>query len=187
MRRHLLGRGLTVAPAVLQGHQSLPYHGEDGRLVGTYPAMVAPVVGPDGRLQSAHRTYLADLTPRKKAMSPVETIRGAAVRLFDPADATLGVSEGIETGIAAHELFGIATWAALSTAGMETFEPPDGLRGLVILADNDANYAGQRAAYALAARAAKTVPEVKVMVPPEPGTDWLDVLNQRQTSARAAS
>jgi putative DNA primase/helicase len=175
---YLTGRGLTIVPKLLRGHRGL-WHAEAERKL---PVVVAPVLGPDGTLQSAQRIYLGDVEPLKKTMPAVDTIRGGAVRLFDPADATLGVAEGIETAIATHELFGIATWAALSTTGFDTFEPPAGLRRLVIFADNDTNYAGQKAAYALASRQARTI-EVEVKVPLDPDTDWLDVLNQRRRNA----
>ena len=179
VENYLTGRGLTIVPNLLRGHRGL-WHAEAKRKL---PVVVAPVLGPDGTLQSAQRIYLGDVTPRKKTMPAVDTIRGGAVRLFDPADATLGVAEGIETAIAAHELFGLATWAALSTTGFDTFEPPARLRRLVILADNDTNYAGQKAAYTLASRLARKVPVVEVMVPSDPDTDWLDVLNQRRRNA----
>jgi len=45
----------------------------------------------------------------------------------------------------------------------------------VIFADNDANGAGQRAAYALAARLSGRF-EVDVKIPEKPDTDWNDVL-----------
>ncbi len=163
---------------MLRGHRGL-WHAEAR---SSLPAVVAPILGPDGAIQSVQRIYLGDVTPRKKTMPAVDTIRGGAVRLFDPAVSILGVAEGIETAIATHELFGIATWADLSTTGIETFEPPAGLRRLVIFADNDINYAGQKAAYALASRLARTI-EIEVKVPPGPDTDWLDVLNQRRRNA----
>ena len=156
---------------------------DDGRYVGKYPAMLAPIVGPDGDLKSVHRTYVGDVPSRKKMMPVAGTIRGAAVRLFEIAD-TLGIAEGIETAIAAHQMFGIPTWAVLSTAGMESFNPPDGLQRLIILADNDTNFAGQKAAYALAHRLAVEAGEgasVEVRTPPIPG-DWLDVLNERRAA-----
>jgi len=184
-RSYLNRRGLSTTPQCLRGHRSLAYYSGDRRLVGDYPAMIAPVLGPDGRLQSAHRTYIGDLNPRKKMMPPVETIRGGAVRLFELIDGTLGVSEGIETAIAAYELFGIPTWAALSAAGMETLEPSAGLRHLIVFADHDRNFAGQRAAYALAAKCQRTIAQVEVKVPPEPDSDWLDVLNQQQRARLA--
>jgi len=175
---YLAGRGLTITPDVLRGHRGL-WHAEAGRRL---PAVIAPIIGPDGRLQSAQRIYVGNINPRKKTLTPVETINGGAVRLFDAAGDTLGIAEGVETAVAAHELFSVPTWAALSTAGMETFEPPAGLCHAVIFADNDTNFAGQKAAYVLATRLVRTVPWVEVEVPPEPDTDWLDVLAERQAA-----
>jgi putative DNA primase/helicase len=180
VKRYLAARGLTVIPAVLHGHPRLTY-ADNGSFLGRFPAMLAPVIDPDGNLQSVHRTYLADVPTRKKLMPAVETVRGAAVRLFDPAE-TLGVAEGIETAIAAYELFGVPTWATISTAIMEGFVPPAGVQHLIVFADHDANYAGQKSAYALAQRLAGKV-RIRVRIPPEPDTDWLDVLRIRRSAA----
>jgi putative DNA primase/helicase len=79
---YLQGRGLKVQPDVLRGHRALPYF-EGGKLLGRYPAMIAPIIGPDGQLASVHRTYIADVPSRKKMMPPVGTIRGAAARLAE--------------------------------------------------------------------------------------------------------
>lgn len=177
VREYLATRGLSTVPDVLKGHPALAYV-DDGEFVGRFPAMVAPIVGPDGSLQSVHRTYLADLPSRKKIMPAVNTINGGAVRLFDVVD-EMGVAEGIETAIAAYELFGIPTWAALSTNGLETFEPPESVKMITVFADNDTNFAGQKSAFTLANRLARNL-AVDVMVPDEAGTDWLDFLNERQ-------
>jgi putative DNA primase/helicase len=179
VERYLRGRGLNIVPSVLRGHRSLPYV-EDGAFKGHHRAMVAPVVGPDGELQSVHRTYIADVPTKKKMMSPVDTICGAAVRLFDAAQ-TLGIAEGIETAIAAHEIFRLPVWAALSTSGIETFEPPTDIEHLVVFGDNDANFAGQTAAYTLANRLSRTL-KVEVQMPPHVGTDWLDMLLSKRRS-----
>jgi putative DNA primase/helicase len=176
----LRARGLGTFPAVLRGISRLAYLNGD-QYVGHFPAMVAPVVGPDGKLRSVHRTYVGDVPTRKKLLSSVGG--GAAIRLFEPTDA-LGIAEGIETAIAAHELFGLPTWATISTAIMETFEPPQGVKHLVIFGDNDSNFAGQKAAYTLAHRLSRdTDLIINVRIPAQPGTDWLDVLC---TTRRAA-
>jgi putative DNA primase/helicase len=174
---YLAERAIAASSPVLRGHPACNYYDHDHGLVGRFPAVVAPILAPDGKLICAHRIYLANLEPRKKNMEVAGTLNGAAVRLYE-VDDEMGVGEGIETCLAARQLFGVPTWAALTAHGVETFHPPAGIQRLHIFGDNDSNFTGQCAAFRLAKRLAGTL-EIFINIPPEPGTDWNDVLRQQ--------
>jgi putative DNA primase/helicase len=174
---YLKRRGLSVTSPVLRGHWRCPYY--DGpRRIGTFPAVLAPIRDATGKLQSVQRIYTADLDglATKKVMSPVATIGGCAVQLFDPGH-ELGIAEGVETALACHQMFRVPVWSVISAENMKHFEPPPGVSGLRIFADNDPNYTGQEAAFSLARRlsARRSFP-VEVHLPDRIDTDWLDVL-----------
>jgi putative DNA primase/helicase len=189
VQSYLAGRGL-ICPPSLQQVRDRYYTGKD-QWSGEFDAMLARVVGPDGKPQSYHVTYLLDghkapVESPRKLMTPVDTTNGAAVRLF-PLAAHLGIAEGIESAIAAHMLYGIPVWSVLNKNGIETFVPPPGVEQLTIFADNDASYVGQAAAYACARRmvAKPLAIACDVQVPPGTDTDWNDVLLTRAGRAAA--
>jgi putative DNA primase/helicase len=171
---YLRRRGLSSTSAVLLGHPACPHYNADKICDGKYPTVICPMVDSKGVLQSLHRIYVAEVMPRKSTMTPAMTINGSAVRLLEPID-QLGVAEGVETALAAFDLFGVPTWAAISANGIQTFEPPPGIRHLIVFADHDANFVGQAAAYTLAKRLSPTL-SVEVRIPPVIDTDWLEVL-----------
>lgn len=184
---YLAGRGLGLydLPENVRLHPGMAYR-DDGKVLGSFPAMLATVTSPTGKALSIHRTYLQE--GRKAAVSAPKKLMqglglaGAAIRLT-PVSATLGIAEGIETALAASELFEVPTWSCISTSGIESFEPPDRVQHVVIFADNDANFAGQAAAYRAAHRLALKGYEVEVCSPPTVG-DWLDELNRRRAAAK---
>lgn len=142
----------------------------------TMPAMVAKVRNPQGKPVSIHRTYLngtgkAAINSPKKLMPRTEPLAGAAIRLFH-AEETVGVAEGIETAIAAMQLTGVPTWATVSSTMLEAFQPPEGIREIIIFGDCDSNYTGQAAAYKLAKRLYARDYIVDVEIPDR--DDWAD-------------
>jgi len=181
--RYLAGRGLTIdtPPSCLRLHPGLDYW-HDKKLVGRYPTLVARVVAADGSGATLHRTYLQDgkkaPVPEARKLMSGKPIAGGAIRLASPGE-WLGIAEGIETALAATELFKVPVWSCINAAGIESFEPPAGVETLTIFADNDANYAGHKAAYTAAHKLAIRGFDAEVSLPPIYG-DWLDFLNQER-------
>lgn len=179
---YLRGRGLHVMPETLLCHPRLAYF-HDGRRTSSFPTLVARVEGPGGDLRSLHRTYTqnarkADVPVPRKFTPPITKISGAAARLF-PCAEHIGVAEGIETAIAAYELFDLPVWAALNATLLEEFQPPPGVRHVTVFGDNDRNHVGQIAANRLAHRLEQEGRLVEVRIPGTEGWDFLDVLNAR--------
>lgn len=186
----LIDAGDLPLGTVLRVHPALPYYetSEGGRLVGTFPALIARVTDLQGRAVTLHRTFLAadgsgkaPVHSPKKLCSPpvVNSLRGAAIHLYHAAD-RLAVGEGLETALAVRILTGLPAWSCVSAHGLETAALPRGLGELVVAADNDPHRVGERAAHRLARRAQREgIPVVKVSVPKRTGADWLDVLNRR--------
>jgi putative DNA primase/helicase len=104
---------------------------------------------------------------------PGKPVSGAAIRL-SPAGVCLGIAEGIETAIASSQIAGMPVWSCISAHGIETFEPPVGVTSIVIFADNDESFTGQKAAFSAAHRLDQRGIHVDVRIPPKVG-DWLDV------------
>ncbi|MGE3778367.1 MAG: toprim domain-containing protein [Pirellulaceae bacterium] len=147
------------------------------------PAMLAVLTAPDGTPCQVHRTYLTERghkapieSPRRMMPGPVA--KGAAVRLTEPSS-TLGLAEGIETAISATAISGIPCWAALSADMLRRWQPPEETKRVVVFADNDENYTGQEAAYALARRMKDEGRLVTIQVPEAIGEDWNDVHRAR--------
>ena len=61
---------------------------------------------------------------------------GGVVRLAESSDHLL-IGEGIETCLAAMQLFDRPAWAALSASGLSTLDLPQTVRDVTIIADGD--------------------------------------------------
>jgi putative DNA primase/helicase len=176
---YLRSRGITLPPPT-----TLRYHPMHG-CYGSHPSgsrrpqMVALVEHVEYGPVAVSRCFLtadgrgkASLDPPRLFTGPVS---GAAVRL-SPAAAILMIGEGVETCLAAMQATAMPVWAALSTSGLIALTLPPVVRQVIILADNDRSGAGERAAYAAADRWLAEGRAVRIALPPEPGTDFNDML-----------
>ena len=170
--------GVWPLPDALRLHRALHYwHGADK--LGTFAAMVAPIIAPDGRTAALHRTYLtadgrkADVPSPKKLTGAVGSLAGACIPLYKPARGCIGAAEGIETALAARLASGVPTVATYCASALAGFLWPAGVQRIVVFADNDK--AGREAADTLRARAIRAGLQASVMTPTDEGSDWADV------------
>ena len=124
----------------LRAHPAAKYF-VDGKVVGHYPALLAPVQDKYGDLITLHITWLegGDKVQRREARKLLGAVSGRvgpAIRLGRHAG-EIGVAEGIETALAASRLFGVVVWSALSAALLKRFEPPEGTDRVLVFVDRD--------------------------------------------------
>jgi hypothetical protein len=175
---YLCSRGIHLTSPVLRFSEQAPH-----RLGARVAAMLAPVVKVTGEQTGVHLTYLrgdgsgkADL-PKEYQRESRGLIHGGAIRLipFEP-DVELVLAEGLETSLAASELFGLPCWSAVYAGGLCTLVLPPEVRRVIIAADNDASGAGQRNALAAYDRWRAEGRWVRIVAPPFVGDDFNDVL-----------
>ncbi|MBN8507123.1 MAG: toprim domain-containing protein [Burkholderiales bacterium] len=178
--------GVWPLPACLRLHRALPYWHE-GDVIGTFPAMVAPIVARDGHTVALHRTWLtrdgrkADVPSVRKVTAASGPLAGACIPLFQPERGRIGIAEGVETALAAWCASGLPTVAAYSAGNLAAWHWPAGVQRVVIFADHDA--VGTDAAEKLRQLARAAGLSVSVMTPTEAGDDWCDVWAQREVTA----
>jgi putative DNA primase/helicase len=177
-RTYLASRGLWPLPegTRLKAHPSVEYW-HDSKRVGRFPALVTAIRNSDAGLVTVHVTYLtpeglklSEHEPRK-ILSPMTGHEGCAARIMDVGAQVMGIAEGIETALSAAKLTGIPTWAAINTALLAKFEPPEQVTKLVIFADRDVP--GLEAASQLMQRLQE---KVRLEIRTPKAKDWNDVL-----------
>lgn len=177
--------GIETVPADIRLHPGLRYTDEDGADLGRFPVMIARIRYPDGAGASIHRTYLTNdgmkaPVPQPKKIMAGRALNSGCVRLGE-ATPTLGISEGIETALAASLQLGVPVWAATNAVLLEAWIPPPGVERVLIASDNDASFTGQSAAYGLARRLVQKGLDVEVHIPRAIDTDWCDEHAAQQT------
>lgn len=179
---YLRSRALWPLPQnhALKAHPSVTYW-QDRQNIGRFPALIASVRNSDGELVTLHVTYLESDGRKlagfeaRKILSAMTGHEGCAVPLMPIDGDVMGIAEGIETALSAGRIHGVPTWAALNTALLQKFEPPERINKLVIFADRD--IAGLDAATKLMQRLQEKV-RLEIRTPQD--KDWNDVLRSAQ-------
>lgn len=153
---YLHRRGITKLPS-----EAVKYCDRQRHAGKVYQALYALATDDKGELCYLHRTLLEDANKaplgesakRQKSLQEdtyLDHARSVAIRMF-PVSSTLGIAEGIETALSAHQIYGINTWSVINSGFMEKFRVPAGVRHLVIFADMDTHSAtGLASAFACA-------------------------------------
>lgn len=174
---YLRNRCITVElPPGLRFHSALEHSPSGQRL----PAMVAAVLGQDGRLCGLHRTFLradgADKTTVGKTRMMLGAVRGGGVRLAT-AGSELAVGEGLETCLAYQQITGVPTWSGLSASGLQAIVLPPLPLAATVFVLVDLDQAGELAARVTADRLYREGRIVK-LARPIAGKDMNDALRQ---------
>lgn len=172
----LSGRGIKWAiPPAIRFHRRLAYH-DEGKLIGSWPALVVRLEDDAGELIGVHRTWLdPSITPGAVGKAPLPAGMPARKTLGRQGVAWLGrrdtpaliVAEGVESALAGSQLgdedwpsWGATPVSLISASGFRNFTAPATTRHLFICEDNDRN--GIAATRELAKRVAS--PALKVTI-----------------------
>ena len=164
---YLQKRGLYLAQCELERFRYHPSAFVDAGLM--FPAMMTAVSDAQGTLVNVLRTFItndgrqADI-PNPKRLMRGSVPAGSAIRL-SLASSTMGIAEGVETALSATALFGVPCWAALNASLLASWVPPREARQIIIFADNDSSYVGQRAAHRLDNRLSLMGIDVQLLIP----------------------
>lgn len=177
----LVSRGLTApwpvslrfTPSLIHPYVNLPF-----------PAIIAAVQAADRSIQATQNTYLLPDGRGKARLSaprlPKGPLKGGTVRLA-AAGEILGLAEGVETGLAAMQMFGVPIWCCLGGSNIKNAPVPGTTKQIIIYGDN--GDAGHRYAEEAAEVFALQGRKVKLAFPVEPHGDFNDALLSKETAA----
>jgi putative DNA primase/helicase len=157
-----------------------------------FPAILVQATDPiDGKPTGGiQRLFLArdgrgkaqvDKPKQKMSLGPM---RGGVARLAEPVDGQpLLVGEGVETVLTAMQATGLPGWSVFGVSGLKAFVPPDTIKHVVLLAENDeAN--GKALAALIPALKGRGV-RIDIARPPPGLKDLNDLVNGRSGHAAA--
>ena len=180
-RTYLQPRGISIEPPLSIREAPSLRHSPTGL---DFPAVVAGGQGPDGKLCAVQRIFLtADFTRKAGVTNPKMSLgptAGGSVRL-GPAQAEIGVAEGVETGLAAMQLYGMPVWCTLGASNLANLVLPDSVVSVVVFGDNGS--AGRAAAKVAAETFSQQGREVRVAFPEDGVGDFNDLLQLQRAAA----
>jgi putative DNA primase/helicase len=104
----------------------------------THPETGAPIGGVQRIFLAWKGDGKAQVSPKEQKMS-LGPCKGSVARLAEPIDGQpLLIGEGVETVLTTMEAASLPGWATLGTSGLKAFQPPDTIKHVILLAENDA-------------------------------------------------
>lgn len=180
---YLWSRGLNLRhfPPTLRASQAL-YNAEAGK---SLPALVAAIQDSQNKVTAVQRIWVLDklvvtdgAPPKKGTKAPLRAAKktlgpmsDGAIRLA-PAARTMGLAEGLETGLSAKAVFSLPVWVSCGAWRMGNVALPDIVQHVVIFGDNGAE--GERAALRAAEKFRAQGYAVDIEMPPAEFGDWND-------------
>jgi len=150
---------------------------------GPFPCMMARVTDAiTAKPITLHFTRLASdgsgkaQCERPKRLLAGHRKSGGVIRLVEDAEVTqsLGLAEGIETGLTVMACGWRPVWATVDAGNMASFPVLNGIESLTLFADNDVSGTGRKAAQECAERWRQAGREAGIVMPELLGSDWND-------------
>lgn len=129
-------------PALIRLHPCLGYRLGTDEVLGTYPAMVAPLVDGSGEYRAVQLLYVTEegsiapvIYPDQIMWFGPEEERGVQVLLEAPQQGLLGVAVGLGNALAAYNFTDTPMAAVCSAYDLAGFQVPPAVERLLIFAD----------------------------------------------------
>jgi uncharacterized protein (DUF927 family) len=193
-------RGLArfeTAPAWLRFTPSGLHVGKDKnglRFDQFFPMLLVAGEHPTTReLYGGQREYLAyggrDFAPigkqERRKTTPGCSLKGAVARIAEPAGGEfLLVGEGWATVRTAMDAVGLPGWSVFGTSGLASFDPPDNVKAILFLGENDEDGQNAKALKTICPKLYERGIKIGVARPPAGLSDFNDLVRLRDDGTR---
>ena len=186
-----------TAPAWLRFAPSWPHVGRDktgARFDQFFPTLIVAGANPTtGELYGGQFEYLAyggrgfapvDKKERKKTAAGT-SLKGAAARIAEPVEGEfLLVGESWVTTKTVTDATGMPGWSVFGTSGLTSFDPPDSVKAVLFLGENDADGKNAKALAVICPVLYERGIKIGVAKPPPGLSDFNELVRERDDKAR---